>query len=132
MLQIETYPPVNGNQYLRLSGRLDTHTHVELETALAPLLEARPRTLVLDIAHLEYISSAGVRTLLRARKALAPEGGQVLLLHPPPQIRKVIDLARAVPLEAVFDTRDEADAYLDRIQQGVLDGDLDMPDDGTP
>ena len=75
-LVIEVYPPVNGNQYITLAGRLDTHSHAALEERLAPLLAGKPHALVLDLAHLEYISSAGVRCILKARKSLAPhEGG---------------------------------------------------------
>ena len=69
-LEIEVYPPVNGNQYVMLGGRLDTLSHAQLDEALAPMLAARPQALVLDLAHLDYISSAGVRSILKARKAL--------------------------------------------------------------
>ena len=55
-LEIEVYPPVNGNQYVMLGGRLDTLSHAQLDEALAPMLAARPQALVLDLAHLDYIS----------------------------------------------------------------------------
>ena len=74
-LDIEIYPPVNGNQYVVLSGRLDSASFEQLDDALDPLLlAARPgMVLVLELAHLEYISSAGIRSILKARKALAPD-----------------------------------------------------------
>jgi anti-anti-sigma factor len=122
-LRIETYPPVNGNHYLVVSGRLDSGSYHELEEAVAPLLDSQPNAVVLDLAHLEYISSAGVRVILQARKALAPHDGQVLLVNPQAQIRKVLDIVKAVPLESIFASTAEADAYLDRVQRRVLDGD---------
>jgi len=70
-LTIESAPLANGNQRLALAGRLDTHTHAELDRQLAPLLASGIRSLVLDLARLEYISSAGVRSIFKARKALA-------------------------------------------------------------
>ena len=33
-LEIEVYPPVNGNQYVMLGGRLDTLSHAQLDEAL--------------------------------------------------------------------------------------------------
>lgn len=59
---------------LALSGRLDTVTAPELENELGALL---PDTdaLVLDMEKLEYISSAGLRVILKTQKALAPRGG---------------------------------------------------------
>ena len=54
-LQIEIYPPVNGNQYVLLSGRLDSASYKQLDDALEPLLHAaKPAmVLVMDLAHLD-------------------------------------------------------------------------------
>ena len=72
-LQIEKK---NGTT-LALTGRLDTVTAPELEKTVTELL---PRTdsLVLDLGSLEYISSAGLRVILKAYKALAAKGGMKL------------------------------------------------------
>jgi anti-anti-sigma factor len=119
-LDIEIYPPVNGNQYALLSGRLDSMSHEALDAQLEPLLAGRPNALVLDLANLDYISSAGVRCILKARKALAPHGGRVLILHPQEQIRRVIEIVQAVPLDSIFASADEIDAYLDALQRRIL------------
>jgi len=119
-LDIQIYPPVNGNQYVVLAGRLDSHSHEALDEALAPLLAGRPQALVLELGHVDYISSAGVRSILQARKALAPHEGKLLLVHPQEQVRKVIEIVQAVPMDAVFATTAEADAYLDGVQRRIL------------
>lgn len=59
---------------LALTGRLDTVTAPELEKAIAALLP-QIDSLVLDMASLEYISSAGLRVILKTYKALASKGG---------------------------------------------------------
>jgi anti-anti-sigma factor len=122
-LGIEVYPPVNGNQYVTLAGRLDTFSHALLEERLEPLLAGKPQALVLDLAHLDYISSAGVRCILKARKSLAPHEGKLLIVHPQTQIQKVIELAQAVPMDDIFESTADADAYLDAMQRRILDGD---------
>ena len=76
-----------------MSGRLDTHTYEDLDEALAPLLTRHLQSLVLDLAALEYISSAGIRSIFKARKALAGHGGKVLVVNPQAQIQKVFDLS---------------------------------------
>ena len=81
--------------------------------------------LVLDLSDLEYISSAGLRTVFRARKSLGSRGGKVLVANPQPQIRKVFDLVKAVPFSEIFSSTAEADAYLDAMQKRVLSGDDD-------
>ena len=122
-LQIEIYPPVNGNQYVLLSGRLDSASYEQLDDALEPLLHAaKPAmVLVMDLAHLDYISSAGIRCILKARKALAPTG-KVLAVNPQAQIRKVLDMVQALPLGDIFNSTAEADAYIDALQQEILQG----------
>lgn len=122
-LDIEIYPPVNGNQYVLLSGRLDSMTHEQLDDRLEALLATKPQALVLDLAHLDYISSAGVRCILKARKVLAPHNGRVLIVHPQEQIRRVIEIVQAVPLDGIFSSAEEVDAYLDTLQRRILGGD---------
>lgn len=121
-LSIEIAPPSNGNQRVALAGRLDTHTYGDLDQQLAPVLGSSIQSLVLDLAGLDYISSAGVRSIFKARKALSARGGKVVVVNPKPQIQKVFDVVKAVPLDEIFSSVQEADAYLDAMQKKVLRG----------
>ena len=84
-------------------------------------------TLVFDFARLDYISSAGIRSVFKARKALAARAGKVLVVNLQPQIRKVFDIVKAVPVSDVFASVAELDAYLDAMQRKVLEGDDEAP-----
>lgn len=119
-LDIELNAPGKGSQRVLLRGRLDTHTYEDLDEALAPLLTRELHSLVVDLSGLDYISSAGIRSIFKARKALSPHGGKVLLVNPQPQIQKVLDMVKAVPLNEIFSSTAEADAYLDLMQRRVL------------
>jgi len=122
-LKIRIDPARFGSQTVALGGRLDTHSCDELDRQLAPVLAAAEiRTLVLDLADLAYISSAGIRSIFKARKALTARNGKVLVLHPQPQIQKVFDVVKAVPMSEVFISVAEVDAYLDAMQRKVLEG----------
>lgn len=57
-----------------LEGRLDTMTAPELEAELNKSL-AGAEALIIDFSKLDYISSAGLRVLLSAHKAMAAKGG---------------------------------------------------------
>lgn len=61
-----------------LEGRLDTITAPELETALTTLLEG-VKELVLDMSALEYISSAGLRVVLKAQKVMFAQGSMTVV-----------------------------------------------------
>ncbi|MBQ6290383.1 MAG: STAS domain-containing protein [Clostridia bacterium] len=59
---------------IALAGRLDTMTAPELEAELNKDLGGVD-SLTLDFGKLDYISSAGLRVLLTAHKAMAAKGG---------------------------------------------------------
>ncbi len=119
-IQISEQQP--GIQKVKLSGRLDTLTAPQLDSTLAPVLE-NADTLVFDMADLEYISSAGLRSILVANKTVKANNGRTCILSVQPQIRKVFDVVRALPDVPVFKNDVEMDEYLDMIQRKVLDGD---------
>ena len=62
------------NLEIALEGRLDTTTAPELEAELNKDLGGAD-SLTLDFGKLDYISSAGLRVLLTAHKAMAAKGG---------------------------------------------------------
>ena len=74
---------------LALDGRLDITTAPVLARELA--LEG-VRHLVLDFDRCPYISSAGLRELLRAQKQLTAAGGTMLLTNVPREVQEVLDM----------------------------------------
>ena len=60
--------------YLTLAGHLDTLSAPQLEAELKSSLDGAD-SLVLDLADLDYISSAGLRVLLSAHKRMSGKGG---------------------------------------------------------
>lgn len=75
---------------LALAGRLDTMTAPELEAELKTLLDS-VNSLTLDFEKLDYISSAGLRVLLSAHKALAKKGG-LKIVHVNEIVQEVFDV----------------------------------------
>ena len=79
----------NGKLTLVVSGRLDTNTSPELE---AELSFDGVSDVVFDFGGLEYISSAGLRVLLTARKALMPTGGNMSVINANDTVRGVLEI----------------------------------------
>ena len=125
-INIRIHPlQINGSQRVEVGGRLDTHTYGELDDRLTLVLASKAQSLLLDLAQLDYVSSAGVRSVFRARKLLAERGGTLAIANAQPQVQKVFDIVKAVPLSEIFRTVEEADAYLDRIQKKIVAGEDD-------
>ena len=67
----------NGKVCYALEGRLDTTIAPELERELKNDLDGATR-LTLDFSKLDYISSAGLRVLLSAHKAMSRKDGMTV------------------------------------------------------
>jgi anti-anti-sigma factor len=107
---------------LKLVGRLDTDTAPQLDGELNRVLGRKDiERLVFDLSGLDYLSSAGIRCFVRARKAVEPGGGTVAILNPQPGVRKVLDIVKAIPAKGIFASVAELDEYLDAIQKHVRD-----------
>src|SRR5574342_310545 len=122
-LKIEVTQKAPGYHVLALDGRLDTETHGQLEAALNKLPAASARGVRLDLAKLSYVSSMGLRVVMKLMKELRARNAVFQTVNFQPQIKKVFDIAHALPNETVFASVEEADAYLDLMQKRVLRGD---------
>jgi anti-anti-sigma factor len=116
-LNVRVEPGRSLSQMVHLEGRLDTETVEILDQELESLFAKDVKVLVFDLGALDYISSAGLRSLFGAQKTMEKRGGEALLLNPQTQVQKVFDIVKAVPLKQVFRNVAELDGYLDTIQR---------------
>jgi anti-anti-sigma factor len=93
---------------ISLRGRLDTVTSPETETVIQAWITEGYRKIVLDAANLTYISSAGLRILIAAKKRLIPEGGDLRLAGMTPQVRSVFTIAGFDRIFQMYDTEKSA------------------------
>lgn len=103
-------------------GSLNSNTYMVLEEKINSVLEKSPTLMVLDLKDLEYLSSAGVRVILKTRNAMKKINGKLVFMNLQPQIRKVFDIINALPSMQVFKSIEELDEYLDAIQKKVKMG----------
>ena len=67
---------ISGTLIAKASGRIDGSNAREFQDALETLLENEISSLVLDLEHLSYISSAGLRVILLVSKKLQRNSAQ--------------------------------------------------------
>ena len=115
-----TSEPSEGFVTIRPAGSLDSNTYTQLQDHIAAITKSKPGALVLDLKDLTYISSAGVRVLIAAQKAMKAAKGGFAIINLQPQIRKVFEIIMALPSSNVFESVADLDRYLAGIQKKVL------------
>lgn len=116
-LFVSAHPKALGAYAVTLSGEINGQTFSILENKLNQLLAEKPTLIVLDMADVSYLSSAGIRVILKTRKALAANAGKLVFMNLQPQVKKVFEIINALPSMRVFKDLREMDAYLDRMQR---------------
>jgi stage II sporulation protein AA (anti-sigma F factor antagonist) len=97
-------------------GRVDSVSSGELERQLVARLDGGARRVVIDLAGVEYVSSAGLRVLLLAAKRLKPPLGALVLCGLGASVRTVMELAGFTSLFAVEPAREQALARASRAE----------------
>ena len=77
---------------LHAIGAVDSNTAPELQQALLRATEAPSGGVELDLAKVSYMSSAGLRALLMAAKALQKRSERLKLINVPLPIKNVLNL----------------------------------------
>ncbi len=81
----------------------------DFQRALAPLVEAGPKVLLLDLSGVEFMDSSAIGSLITVRNRLLPDGGQVALCAIGSGVAKVLRIA---DLGKVFSIHDDLAAAL--------------------
>ena len=76
-----------------LEGELAFGQALTIDEALRKLEERGSATIVLDLRELSFIDSAGVSTLLAARRRAARAGRRIVIVQGPPAVRRLFAIA---------------------------------------
>jgi anti-anti-sigma factor len=121
-LKVQVTEDRSFSRTVHLNGRLDHESVVVLDKELDTLADQPIDVVVFNLAGLEYISSAGLRSIFGVQKTMAGRGGKIVLLNAQPQVQKVFEIVKAADLAAVFSSVEELDRYLDAMQRRVVGG----------
>lgn len=84
-----TTSALGGVTRITIRGSLDFKTVPDLESRIASIGDS-VTSAVIDLTHIDYLSSIGVRALLGTAKAIASRGGKLVLLNPQDVVRTVL------------------------------------------
>lgn len=97
-----------GALVIAASGRIDSNTANLLEAVLPARVLSSEAT-VMDLGGVSYVSSAGLRVLLKGAKTAKASGHRLVLSGLAPSVREVFDISG---FSAIFTIADDVDAAL--------------------
>lgn len=95
-------------QEIILSGSLDAKIPVQFEDELSALIERGERQMIFDFAAVDYVTSNGVRVLLRVFKQMTSVNGRIAFHSLSRRVRQVFEIAGLLMVFRVHETRAEA------------------------
>lgn len=84
----------DGTMTIAVSGRLDSATSAEFDRSIASSLATQepPREIIIECSELEYISSAGLRSLITLLKKSKVAGSELRISNLSPAIKSIFDM----------------------------------------
>jgi len=99
---------VNDALAVDMAGRLDTETSDHAANELGRIVESSNSKVVLNLDGLEYVSSAGLRVILKAAKVLQASQGELKICHAKGLVKEVMDISGFNQILSIYDTENDA------------------------
>ena len=93
---------------VKIKGRMDAITAPDFEKECSRWIEKGELTIVVDLGDLEYISSAGLRSILLTAKKLKSQKGQISFCCPSGMVEKVFSISGFSSMFSMYGSREEA------------------------
>ncbi len=93
---------------LQVFGRMDAVTAPEFENECQKHIDAGETVMVVDLAGLEFISSAGLRSILATAKKLKSAGGKMVFCNLSGMVKEVFQVSGFASMFPMADSLDEA------------------------
>ncbi len=88
-------------------GRMDTAGAKPFGDRMVELIRSGAKQILIDLRHIQYISSAGFRALLIARKQSADTEGKLVLCGLSAELRRLFEMSAFTEMFTICGTREE-------------------------
>jgi len=100
---------------VELKGAIDTDTYQQLEDEVKEIIDDKTKVIFFDMAGVDYVSSIGIKVVMWVKKEMARRNASFAMVNLQPQIKKVFDVMKILPVIDIFEDMPEADKYIDQI-----------------
>lgn len=94
--------------FVKISGELDASNVQQFEQRMRNILVGSPNRIIVELAGLHYISSAGIGVLLNTNRKMKEQGGRLFLVDVPAHFRRIFEVLGFAKVLHIADSLDEA------------------------
>ena len=91
-----------------VKGRMDAVSSPEFEKEMTVLIAEGNNVLILDLVALDYVSSAGLRSILTITKKLKEKGGKLLIAGLKGMVKEVFEISGFHSIIPIFESVESA------------------------
>jgi len=99
---------INEIIIFKLNGNLNSNTSPELEDRIFEAIKNESKNMILDFEELDYISSAGLRVIMKTAKNLKQSEGMIVLCSMQDYVKEVFEIAGFDAYLPIVSTMDDA------------------------
>lgn len=103
----------DGRWIIRVNGRLDQSLTPRLAEHLEQLLETEPSQITVDMQHVTYINSNGLRCLVSSWRRARQQGGDIILCSLSPRLQEIFEMVGFDKIFVIQTACEERDSKLE-------------------
>jgi len=102
----------NNIRLIKLVGDLDIVGVGAIETQFSGYCAGENPRVVVDLSEVEFLASIGIRLLTLNAKSVSSRSGRMVLLHPTPDVKSVLEITGIPAIIPIYDGLESAEAVL--------------------
>jgi anti-anti-sigma factor len=102
----------NNIRLIKLVGDLDILGVGAIETQFNGYCAGENPRVLVDLSEVNFLASIGIRLLTLTAKSVASHGGRMVLLHPTPDVRHVLEITGIPAVIPIYDGLESAQTVL--------------------
>lgn len=107
------YSEIDNNiRLIKLIGTLDIIGTGEIETKFAGYCAGEKVRVIVDLSHVNFLSSIGIRLLMLTAKSVTSRGGKIVILRPIPEVQNVLEITGIPAIIPIYSHLESAETVL--------------------
>jgi anti-sigma B factor antagonist len=102
----------NNIRLIKLVGDLDIIGVEAIETQFTGYCAGENARVIVDLSEVEFLASIGIRLLTLNAKSVSSRGGRMVLLHPTPDVKSVLEITGIPAIIPIYNGLESAQTVL--------------------